>query len=459
MSQRAEVEVEDSKQKKDVFLFREPIVLLAILCLPLSFGITAAIQIVKVKDVTDSTGLYQIWSLSGTAIPELGMVFFAFLSEIHGRKPIFIILYTLSIVSVILHLLPGQESIRFSFPFLGIVKGGALVMGTLAITEYCSPKHRFTYLMFNGMLLNTLYSLTSIVLTLEARLYQYVQAVQIVLMLACLLSACKWPESPYWLASQGRLVDSQEAFLWLRGEEGRKERNLLMEERRTPGPFKLYWISFFIAVATISVSVFTNLGDRFWIRWRIGRPKDIMTENILRSCGGIVIASLVSVLSYFVRRKLLFLLVCGISFILSYTMAIWVHVDSTVEDPSNLWFYFGYCTSDMISTFGPIELSVILCVELIPLKYNTHMACAVFLSRYVAYFPFVAFYWRHIGSFEESHAFLPLFTTLSLVSVIVYYCFAPETKGKTLLEIQKLYTPELSKANSKEDHDKIVTHI
>ncbi|KAI8423553.1 hypothetical protein MSG28_012645 [Choristoneura fumiferana] len=279
MSQRAEVEVEDSKQKTDVFLFREPIVLLAILCLPLSFGITAAIQIVKVKDVTDSTGLYQIWSLSGTAIPELGM---------------------------------------------------------------------------------------------------YVQAFQIVLMLACLLSACKWPESPYWLASQGRLVDSQEAFLWLRGEEGRKERNLLMEERRTPGPFKLYWISFFIAVATISVSVFTNLGDRFWIRWRIGRPKDIMTENILRSCGGIVIASLVSVLSYFVRRKLLFLLVCGISFILSYTMAIWVHVDSTVEDPSNLWFYFGYCT---------------------------------------------------------------------------------KTKGKTLLEIQKLYTPELSKANSKEDHDKIVTHI
>lgn len=171
-------------------------------------------------------------------------------------------------------------------------------------------------------------------------------------------------------------------------------------------------------------------------------------------------AFLVSVLSYFVKRKLLFLLVSSIAFILSYAICIWIRIDPTLEDPdvNNKWFYFSYCISDLISTFGPMKLAVILCIELIPLKYNTHMSCAGMLCYYLMYCPFLIFFTKYYFRLSRSNAFLPLLTALSFVGVLAYCCLAPDTKDRTLLEIQKMYLPQLSKANSKKDHE-MVTHI
>ncbi|KAI8423554.1 hypothetical protein MSG28_012646 [Choristoneura fumiferana] len=184
----------DVTVSNEKFLFREPVVLISIVCLSLFSALSFYQQSKSIMRMPMYIQ-FRIYSLSTSAVPVIGLMFAAFLSEVTGRKHVYRYLFALSI-------------------FLAI-----LVVSSNHPTVTCV----------------------------------------LVLGLICLGSTWAWPESPYWLANKGKLEQSRTAFMWLRGKGGREELASVLKARRRPGPPKLFWISLLIAIATILPVVLTSI--------------------------------------------------------------------------------------------------------------------------------------------------------------------------------------------------------
>ncbi|KAI8423555.1 hypothetical protein MSG28_012647 [Choristoneura fumiferana] len=251
--------VRDVTEPNEKFLFREPIVLISIVCLSMLNALSFYQQ------SKDSMGMSLqfyalIYGLSASAVPVVGLMFAAFLSEVTGRKHVYRYLFALSIFSFILVVSSKHPTVVCVILILrGMIRGGSSVMNAVAISEYSSPKHRFAWLICDTAAFNTITRLMFTITSDSEILFYVLLVIQIVVGLICLGSTWAWPESPYWLANKGKLEQSRTAFMWLRGKGGREELASVLKARRRPGPPKLFWMSLLFAIATILVSTFSQL--------------------------------------------------------------------------------------------------------------------------------------------------------------------------------------------------------
>ncbi|KAI8423547.1 hypothetical protein MSG28_012639 [Choristoneura fumiferana] len=240
---------------KEKFLFREPIVLISIVGLSLLDGLVLHLTPKNLAEYP--TEVFTVYSLSVSAVPMVGLIFATLLSEVAGRRHVYRYLFALSVVLFILVVSSRHPTVMIMvFILRGMIRGGSSVMNAVAICEYSSPKHRFAWMIADVATANTIGPVISSALNTEIVFYTLL-VIQIVLGLICMRCIWAWPESPYWLANKGNLEQSRTAFMWLRGKGGRKELDSVLKARRRPGPPKLFWISLFIALATVSVTTFS----------------------------------------------------------------------------------------------------------------------------------------------------------------------------------------------------------
>ncbi|XP_073960702.1 uncharacterized protein [Choristoneura fumiferana] len=441
----------DVTVSNEKFLFREPVVLISIVCLSLFSALSFYQQSKSIMRMPMYIQ-FRIYSLSTSAVPVIGLMFAAFLSEVTGRKHVYRYLFALSIFLAILVVSSNHPTVTcVVFILRGMIRGGILVMNGVAITEYSSPKHRFAWLICDKAAYSIISRLMTTI-TLDSEILFYILLViQLVLGLICLGSTWAWPESPYWLANKGKLEQSRTAFMWLRGKGGREELASVLKARRRPGPPKLFWISLLIAIATILVSTFSQLQVVLSsIIYRRLTSETRESQVYIHLFGTTAITCTLAAVSYFVRRKVIFIVVSILSFILCYAEALCMYLISGSAIDS-ISFYLLHIASDVIQTSGPAAFGVILFIEVTPHKYNTFISCICFIVTFSAFeilFPLTLYVINEVLHFSVSIA---LSTTFALVAALLYYFFAPETKDKTLLEIQRSYTPDENNSNPEQN--------
>ncbi|XP_061704975.1 solute carrier family 22 member 13-like [Cydia pomonella] len=219
------IETRNDNQESEKFKNKEPIVLVPIICLSLLQGISSTVDlntILFARGKGDySWKALEYYGILNTIGLIPGLLLVPFMIDVHGRKPAFTLLFFLSLLYFIINYFPYQQPLSVVGNLIvAIIKGGVRIITTLAICEYCGPKHRFAYLVADETVKNLSAKVTNILYTTGVFnvALPYVSSGAAVIALTCMVSVYWWPESPYWLASQGRVEQSRASLLSLRAE-------------------------------------------------------------------------------------------------------------------------------------------------------------------------------------------------------------------------------------------------
>ncbi|KAI8423557.1 hypothetical protein MSG28_012649 [Choristoneura fumiferana] len=200
------------------FLYREPIVLITIVCLPL----LNALSFYHLNNSeVETLSMYiraLLYSLSASAVSLVGLMFAAFLSEVTGRKHIVLGLICLGSTwawpeSPYWLANKGKlEQSRAAFMWLRGNGGREELASVLKARRRPGPPKLFWI------------SLLIAIATILVSTFSHLQVVLSTMAYRELTSEIRgciwaWPESPYWLANKGNLEQSRAAFMWLRAKE------------------------------------------------------------------------------------------------------------------------------------------------------------------------------------------------------------------------------------------------
>lgn len=143
-----------------------------------------------------------------------------------GRKLAFIVSCVINLVGwIITYFATSVAAILTSECLLGLGASCILVVGLSSIAEMIAPT-------FRNICMVTYYITETTGIAILGVLGKYVHWRTISLIMCCplalaiLVVACTWPESPYWLAYKGQYGKCKKAFIYLRGKDEKSKQEL-----------------------------------------------------------------------------------------------------------------------------------------------------------------------------------------------------------------------------------------
>lgn len=162
-------------------------------------------------------------SAGASGIP--GFLVSAILMDLFGRRIAHALVVVPGAIGWVLIYLSSDVSTILAGRILGGFTGGATVsLGAIAIGEYTSPKYR-------GMFLNlktVAVSLGGMIVHILAHYFAWrtIALVSIVPYIVAIIIIMTWRESPAWLASKQRFKECEESFFYLRGKNDKTYQEL-----------------------------------------------------------------------------------------------------------------------------------------------------------------------------------------------------------------------------------------
>ncbi|XP_014354651.2 facilitated trehalose transporter Tret1 [Papilio machaon] len=162
-----------------------------------------------------------------------GFFISAFLMNWRGRKQAHAIVLIPGLIGwLILYFANDVTTLAVGRVLGGFTAGATVSLGAVVIGEYTSPNNRGTFL----NLKTASVCLGGLVMHILGTFYHW-RIVALMTMVPYSISLaiiCTWPESPAWLASKKKYESSEKAFKWLRGnsEESRKELHELIQAQK-----------------------------------------------------------------------------------------------------------------------------------------------------------------------------------------------------------------------------------
>lgn len=290
------------------------------------------------------------------------------------------------------------------------------------------------------------------------------------LMCACYyVTVFFWPESPYWLASQGKFEECIKAHRWLKGEgpESEKELEKLLASQKeflqnsrkrisisekVKTFTQMFTLKEFYKPVILSILVFGvyhALGKLVVGMYSIEMIKS-MTDSEPAAYAGMLIVDGVSVCglyigcacSKFLKRRTLLLCTTIMGILLLFTMSLylWLIELSLVSENKILTISLLSTYSIMVAA-GPQILSTSIYGELVPLRFKSSGVIAIILvhfSTMATMFKIAPFIFKTFGI---RGTFL-FYGALSSFFAYLLYRYLPETKDKTLQEIEAYFKDE-----------------
>lgn len=161
-----------------------------------------------------------------------GFFISSFLMALYGRRLAHaLVILPGTIGWAIIYFAPNVTALMIGRVLGGITSGATVTLGAVVVGEYTSPEHR-------GMFLNLKTAAVCFGNTIVHVLGHYyhwrtVALCALVPHVMAFIIVCTWPESPAWLASKKQYEKSEKAFIWLRGtsEESRQEYKQLIKSQ------------------------------------------------------------------------------------------------------------------------------------------------------------------------------------------------------------------------------------
>ncbi|XP_026754540.1 facilitated trehalose transporter Tret1 isoform X2 [Galleria mellonella] len=343
--------------------------------------------------------------------------------------------------------------------------GGAVTISSIIISEFCDPKYRGIFLMLEtGMI--SLGVLLSHIFGIFLH-WTLVSSLGVITALISLITTYFWPESPYWLISQGHILKGTEVFQTLRGtaEESMEELEILLitQKRKLQlnalKPMKVinlrekvtnYLKSLlkadFLKPLSIMILLFSFIGfggENIMSNYKL---TDVFNLTNGKYIGTIILDVLTLVCSLtacvliqIVKRKTLFLFTSSFSIIfLGFTSILLFLQSFEIFSKDYLWIVLSLVTGFvMFMSLGTTALPFSLLGEIFPMSYKgvgSSLTCAylwAFGNTIIKSAPFVT---NSIGV----HGMMLLSILMMILILILINKIMPETNAKTLLEIQQL---------------------
>lgn len=377
----------------------------------------------------------------------------------YGRKTSQIVTSVVSlIIFITLYFSTNPYHILISEVFQGFLWGGNMTIRILILAEYVSIKYRGAFLAINaasyfwGMwfsnAIGTFFYWKNIaIFGIICTLYTFV-------FVFC-------PESPYWLASKGRIEECKKSYLWLYGCNKRTEREVQeiidSYKRNTE---KISFIEMFKSkefykpvILCVLAAVQYNFSGKVVCSLYILDILKSITSNestayiAMLVLDGVTIFGMYfgSLLSRFLKRRTLYFCssIVGIIFLFIISFYLYLVRFSVVTENN-------YVTLALLGIYslslscGPILLGACIYGELIPIKYQATSYILTGLTFTTCFSMLLKLTPVMFASFGMHGTFLFYGVTCGLCTIYLYV-HMPETKNKTHEDIATFFRGENSK--------------
>lgn len=381
-----------------------------------------------------------------------------------GRKPSFFLITLVALIGfVILYFSKTSTYLFIGLCFEGSYFASQLTISVMIITEYASPRYRGIFLTIKSVsflwgiwianTIGTFWHWKNIVLLgFAATVYN------IIIILS-------WPESPYWLASRRRFDECATAHRWLKGNDEKSnrelekliERHTNLNEERLTNYFKsnlkkycgiLRSRKFYkpLLLSMLTITLYNSLGKITITVYAIDIIKKITGSESSAYTGMLVLDGVTIVgmhigcgISRIARRRPFLFVTSGFGIVFLYSLSLYLTTMKYFNISENMYVSLFLLTFYTLSiSIGPMIMSTSLLSELIPLSFRN-----LFVFMLATYGSFIFATFIKIGPFlfstcEFSGACF-IYASLALICLLLLYHFLPETKDKTLLEIENLF--------------------
>lgn len=268
------------------------------------------------------------------------------------------------------------------------------------------------------------------------------------------LTALFWPESPYWLASKGRFDDCKKAHRWLKGTGFRAEKELLWLTTGRIEVMKLASIKqitnkqFYLPtiISCLMILQFYASGKLVCSIYSIEILKKMTTSNSMAYAAmlildGVTVFSMYvgCVLNFFLRRRVQLFSASALGILFIFTLSLYLHlIKRNFFAENNLVTVVILVVFSISMGCGPAIMAASTFGEIIPLKYKNLSLIIVSVwfqglnSTLLKIFPYIYL------AFGLDGTFFFYGVTMSTITVILYKIM-PETKDKTLQEIEECF--------------------
>lgn len=286
------------------------------------------------------------------------------------------------------------------------------------------------------------------------------------------LTVFLWPESPYWLASKNRFVEARKSHRWLKGVGKKSELELEKiissfadkTEEISPASYSLkfvrtkgFYMPLFLSLVAISQYHFSG---KFVITvYALDIMKKIV-QNEGDAYKSMLILDGITVLStYFgcyltkiLKRRTILLSASGTAITFLFIMSLYLYLVKISVIVENIYLSILFLAGFSISiSCGPMIMTSTLYGELTPVRYKNISLTIIALMFFTMHGTLLKVAPLIFKALTMPGVFL-FYAITSLFCAVLMYVYLPETKDKTLLDIEEYF-----KEGSKKKFNKLLT--
>ncbi|XP_069357608.1 uncharacterized protein [Maniola hyperantus] len=432
-------------------------------------------QIRKQANSTEAISMEQAsWWLSMSSYGSLPWaLILPIIAEKYGRKVPYIIVCIDTLVCVSLFYFSTSVTELLICGFLqGMLNAVQLTAGIMVLTEYVSPKYRGIFLTFKGATF-----FWGIWVSNAIGTFYHWKNIAILIFICCLynVSSLFWPESPVWLATKGRFEECAKCHRWLKGDDTDseeelkyliysqkenlrriQERQLDKQNNKCCNKINKFYSSVIakrfykpLLCSLLTILLYHFSGKLACTGYIIDIIKTFTVnesrayEGMLVLDGFTVLGMYVGVfLNTFLKRRTLLLGSASIGVMFQLILSTYLYlVHLNIISENKYFTLFILVGFSLAISCGPMLLCKCLASELTPLKcrslfltFYALLNCSV-MGVVLKMFPYI---FKHF----DSHGVFLFYALISSIVIYILYKVLPETKDKTILEVEKYFSDD-----------------
>ncbi|XP_072938969.1 facilitated trehalose transporter Tret1-like [Epargyreus clarus] len=471
----AGIEIRESEKNTWKPLLRQCMICSGLWCLYLMQGLylgaptVIVAQIRKEANDTDAvTDEMSSWLSSMPVMSSLPPMFILpWLCHVIGRKYTYSIVGLLTIIGyIIFYCSTDLYQVLISQIFFGANTAATNTFMPILISEYTSPKYRGIFLTFKSASV-----FWGIWISNAIGTFFYWKNIAFIAFVCpfYMLTVFAWPESPYWLAMKGRYAECAKSHRWLKGVNKNSEKELAHlitfhkksknvtstdNEDAAFSCFSAAWSTIssrpFYKPALTCVLLFAQyqFSGKFVISiYAIEVLKNLTQDEsaaykMMLILDGITVFSMYvgCFLSRYFKRRTLMLLFAGTGILFLYIISLYLFLISlSIIRENHIVTILLLTIFSIAFGCGPMILVTSIYGEIVPSRYQNPimtMTCLYNISVLSILLKLAPFMFKTL----KMHGSFLFFAISSTAVIILTYIHLPETKDKTVLEIEEYFS-------------------
>ncbi|XP_013170097.1 PREDICTED: facilitated trehalose transporter Tret1-like [Papilio xuthus] len=426
-------------------------------------------------DAVDGETASWLYSVFGTCtLP--WVVITLFFTQYFGRRwPVIISVSTIFLVFLFMSLSTNAKQILVAEIMEGCFFSCCLTVCVIILSEYTIPKYRGIFLCFKSSSFFWGLWIANIIGT-----FFHWKNIPIFGMIVCLYSftAFFWPESPHWLASRGRFEECKTSYRWLHGCDEESERDLatlikrqtdylnVRAQKRKSFYFSQYTSKEFykpLFLIVLAVTQYHFSGKLVCSIYVLEITKKITNSEdtaylIMLILDGVTILGIFigCLLSRILNRRTMYISFSAIGVVFLFLISLYLYLVKLLIVVENNIFSIILLTCFSIAiSCGPMIMTTSVYGEVIPLKHKTSM----FLIAILLFETYNAVLLKNAPKLFKNLGFHGTFLMYGIVTGIctyLLYLYLPETKDKTLQQIEQQFEDELRATPSIDETERFI---